>query len=166
MEQGDFKALYLENLRLWQLKVACGMVWHTEQLKASLKVPLDTAHLVLVQDAPLSIRFRFDEKRFDVEGAYDIRHEIIKSRLDKAVVKSERERLTQPGKIAIVYSHPEEAIKMDRHIDFLHSEGYLNGEKEDLELEDLPGVQGLKSPRVSVNIESQALSKRFIKVGG
>jgi len=166
MEGDEFNELYLKNLRLWQLKVACGMAWLTEQLKSSIKVPLDTAHLVLVQDTPLSIRFRFDEKRFDVDGAYDIRHEIIKSRLDKAVIKGRRERLTQPGKIAIVYSHPDEALEMDRHIDFLRSEGYLSGEPETLELEDLPGVQGLRSLRVGVNLESQALSQRVKSMTG
>ncbi|MBW1996525.1 MAG: GAF domain-containing protein [Deltaproteobacteria bacterium] len=158
-DEGHFNQLYLKNLRLWQLKLACGMTWRTEQLKFSLKVPLDTAHLILVQDAPLSIRFRYDEKRFDVDGAYDIRHEIIKSRLDKAVVKGGRERLTQPGKIAIVYSHPNEGKEIRHHIEFLQCEGYLTGELEALELADLPGVQGLKSFRVCVNIESQAFSK-------
>jgi hypothetical protein len=131
MEDGHFNEIYLKNLRLWQLKLACGMAWHTEQLKSSLKVPLDTAHLILVQDTPLSIRFRFDEKRFDVDGAYDVRHEIIKSRLDKAFVKGGGERLTQPGKIAIVYSHPEEAKEMRHHIEFLQSEGYLTARRPD-----------------------------------
>ena len=141
--------------------MAAGIAWHTEKLKSSLKVPLDTAHLVLVQNMPLSIRFRFDEKRFDVDGAYDIRQEIIKSRIDKAVVKKDGERLTLPEKIAIVYSHPEEVQEIRRHIDFLQKEGYLTGEVEDLELEDLPGVQGLKSLRIGVNLESKALSKRL-----
>ena len=157
LEEGGFNELYLKNMRLWQLKVACGMAWHTEQLKSSLKVPLDTAHLVLVQNTPLSIRFRYDEKRFDVDGAYDIRHEIIKSRIDKAVVKGRRERLTQPGRIAVVYSHPEEAQEMMRHIEFLRSQGYLHEGVEDLELEDLSGVQGLRSLRVKVDLESRVL---------
>jgi hypothetical protein len=160
-EEGDFHELYLKNLRLWQLKVACGMAWQTEQLKSTLKVPLDAAHLILVQDSPLSIRFRFDEKRFDVDGTYDIRHEIIKSRIDKAVVRGGTERLTQPGKIAIVYSHPEEAREMRRHIRFLQSEGFLNGELETLDLEELPGIQGLKSLRVGINLESSAISERL-----
>ncbi|MFQ5485991.1 MAG: hypothetical protein ACE5DO_11755, partial [Desulfobacterales bacterium] len=160
MEKGDFNDLYLKNLRLWQVKVAAGIAWHTEQLKASLKVPLDTAHLILIQDTPLSIRFRFDEKRFDVDGAYDVRQEIIKSRLDKAVVKGRKERLTQPGKIAIVYSHQEEALEMRRHIDFLKAEGYLSGKLENLELEPLPGVHGLRSLRIGVNLQSQILSQR------
>ena len=150
MQQGGFNELYLRDLRLWQLKVACGMATITEQLKASLKLSLDTAHLVLVQNTPLSIRFRFDERRFDVDGAYDIRHDIIKSRLDKAQVKGGKERLTQPGKIAIVYSHPEEAAEMRRHIQFMQAEDYLTEEIEKLELEDLPGVQGLKALRVGV----------------
>ncbi len=160
LEEGGFNELYLRNLRLWQLKVACGMAWHTEQLKSSLKVPLDTAHLVLVQNTPLSIRFRYDEKRFDVDGAYDIRHEIIKSRIDKAVVKGRRERLTQPGRIAVVYSHPEEAQEMMRHIEFLRSQGYLQEGVEDVELEDLAGVQGLRSLRVKVDLESRVLQER------
>jgi hypothetical protein len=106
--------------------------------------------LILVQNTPLSIRFRFDERRFDVDGAYDIRHDIVKSRLDKAQVKGGKERLTQPGKIAIVYSHPEEAAEMYRHIQFMQAEGHLSEEIERLELEDLPGVQGLKALRVGV----------------
>jgi hypothetical protein len=166
LEDGAFSDFYLKNMRLWQIKVACGMAWHTEQLKTSVKTPLDTAHLILVQHAPLAIRFRFDEKRFDVDGAYDIRQEIIKSRIDKAVIKGGEERLTQPGRIAIVYSHPEEAVEMRRHIDFLRSEGYLTGELEDLELEDLPGVQGLRALRAGIDLESPVLAERAGRVIG
>jgi hypothetical protein len=158
-ENGQFNELYLKNMRLWQLKVACGMAWHTEQLKPELKVPLETAHLILLQETPLSIRFRFDEKRFDVDGAYDVRHEIIKSRIDKAVIKGKRERLTQPGKIAVVYSQPDEMREMLQHIDFLRSEGYLVGNPENVDLESLPGVQGLKALRIDVSLESEAISE-------
>ena len=160
LEDAEFNEFYLKDLRLWQLKVACGMAWHTEQLKSELKVPLDTTHLILVQDTPISIRFRYDEKRFDVDGAYDIRQEIIKSRIDKATIKDTKERLTMPGKIAIVYSHPEEAVEMHRHINFLNSDGYLTGETEELELAELPGVRGLKSLRIDVDLKSKALSER------
>jgi len=90
-----------------------------------LPVPLETTHLVLVQHTPLSIRFRFDEKRFDVDGAYDIRYEIVKKRIDKAVVAGTTERLTQPGKIAIVYSQPGEAQEYRSYIEYLQSLGYL-----------------------------------------
>ena len=111
IEEGRFHELYLKNMRLWQLKVACNMAKRTQQLKATLKLPLDIGQLILIQNAPLSIRFRYDEKRFAVDGAYDIRHAIVKSRLDKAVVRGTGERLTQPGKIAIVYSNAMRPMK-------------------------------------------------------
>jgi hypothetical protein len=163
-EEGLFNELYLENLRLWQLMVACGIAWHTEQVKKETKVPLDTAHLILVNHTPLSIRFRFDEKRFDVDGAYDVRQEIIKSRMDKASVKGGAERLTQPGKIAVVYSQPQEGREIRRYIDFLRSQQFLTGETEALEIEELPGVQGLKALRVEIDLESPALSERVSKM--
>ena len=157
--EGHFSRLYLSNFRLWQLMVTCGLAWHTEQLKSELPVPLDTAHLVLVQQTPLSIRFRYDEKRFDVDGAYDVRHEIIRSRLDKATI-SGGERLTQPGMIALVYSQVEEAREMRRHIEHLQSEGFLLPEVENHTLSDLPGVQGLKALRVGIDLASPALAAR------
>ena len=146
LENGEFNEIYLKNLRLWQLKVACGMAWLTEQLKASLKVPLDTAHLILLQNSPLSIRFRFDEKRFDVDGAYDVRNEIMKSRIDKAVVRETGERVTQPGKVAMVYSNPEEAREMRRHIEFLSSEGILDGKHGEPGSGGSPGGPGSEGP--------------------
>lgn len=157
-ENNRFNELYLRDIRLWQMRVACGMAWHTENLKAELKVPLDTAHLILVQSTPLSIRFRYDEKRFDVDGSYDVRHEILKSRIDKAQVKGTSERLTQPGKIAIVYSHFEEAREIRQHIEFIRDMGFLAGDVERLDLGDLPGVQGLKAFRVAVDLESPQLA--------
>jgi hypothetical protein len=49
-----------------------------------------------------------DEKRFDVDGAYNSRYEVIKKRIDKAYIKNTTERITQPGKICIVYSSNED----------------------------------------------------------
>jgi hypothetical protein len=160
VEKGAFNELYLENLRLWQLMVSCGIAWHTEQLKTELKVPLETAHLILVNHTPLSIRFRFDEKRFDVDGAYDVRQEIIKSRIDKAMVKGRAERMTQPGKIAVIYTQPQEGREIRRYIDFLRSQGFLKGDMEALDVEELPGVQGLKALRVEIDLNSPVISER------
>ncbi|MCG8684230.1 MAG: GAF domain-containing protein [Desulfobacterales bacterium] len=147
---------HVQDMTLWQLMLACGLAWHTEQLKPRLKVPLDTCHLILVNHTPLSIRFRFDEKRFDVDGAYDVRHEIIKSRLDKALVKKTGERLTQPGRIAVVYSNPAEGREIRQHIEFMTTLGKLNNDMEFLELDDMPDVRGLKAIRVGVDIAAQA----------
>ena len=143
--------MYLKNLRLWQLMVMCEVVRRTEEIKGSLSVPLETTHLILAQDSPLSIFFSPDERHFEVAGAYDIRHEIIKKRIDKAVIKGTSERLTQPGKIAIVYSQRPEGAEYLEYIDYLQAAGYLQDETEDVELADLQGAQGLKALRVTVD---------------
>ena len=150
VEDGRFDPLYLKSLRIWQLMVLCGVAARADRLTAELPVPLHTTHLVLVQHAPMSIRFRFDEKRFDVDGAYDIRYEIVKKRIDKALIKGTTERVTQPGKLAIVYGQGGEAAEYRGYLEYLRHLGYVSGEVEDLELEELQGVHGLRALRVAV----------------
>src|SRR5262249_17077095 len=135
VERGTFDRLYLHNLRLWQLLVMCGMARQAEQLKGRLKVPLEVAHLILVQHTPLAIRFRFDETRFDIDGAYNMRYEIVKKRIDKAIVRGTHERLTQPGTIVMVYSQAQEAIEYQEYIEYLQAAGYLTPGIEHVELE-------------------------------
>jgi hypothetical protein len=150
LEHENFDMIHVYNLRLWQLLVTCGLTRQAARVKAQLKVPLDVAHLILVQHMPLAIRFRFDEKRFDIDGAYNMRYEIVKKRLDKALIKGSDERLTQPGKIAIVYSQPREALEYQGYIEYLQAAGELTEEVESLVLEDLPGAQGFHALRVTV----------------
>jgi hypothetical protein len=151
LEDGGFAPLHLKNLRLWQLIVACGIAVHVERVKPRMAEPLEITNLILVQHAPLAIRFRFDEKRFDVDGAYNVRYEILKKRIDKAVLRGSTERLTQPGKIAIVYSQSSEAAEYRDYIAYLQAQGYLSGEVEHLDLEELQGVPGLRALRVAVD---------------
>jgi GAF domain len=160
LEDGRFDPLYLKSLRLWQLMVTCGVALRVNRLKDKLSVPLEVTHLVLVQHSPLGIRFRFDEKRFDVDGAYDIRYEIVKKRIDKAVIKRTEERVTQPGKIAIVYAHPSEAHEYRGYIEYLQSLGYFTGEVEDVELDELQGVHGLRALRVAIDLRNPRVDRR------
>ncbi len=152
VENGGFNELYLKNLRLWQLLVGCGIARQTQAILHRLPVPLETTQLILAQHAPLAIRFRFEEKRFDVDGAYNVRYEVIKKRIDKAVVRGTPERVTQPGKIAIIYSQPAEAAEYRDYINYLQAAGYLTGDLEELELEALQGVHGLRALRVTVDL--------------
>jgi hypothetical protein len=156
-EDGVFDPLYLKNLRLWQLMVACGVALRVERLKDRLPVMLDITNLILIQHAPLSIRFRFDEKRFDVDGAYNVRYEIIKKRIDKAIIRGTTERLTQPGKIALVYSHATEASEWREYIEYLQRLGYLTPDVEEVELDELQGAQGLRALRVTVDLANREL---------
>ena len=159
VEDGHFDPFYLRNLRLWQLRITCEIARLCEGFKPRLKLPLETTHLILVQDAPMSIRFSETERDFIVDGAYNIHYEIMKKRIDKALVNGSTERLTQPGKIAIVYSHNKEAQEYRRYIDYLQHQGYLQDSVEDLALETLQGLQGLRALRVTVDVQNQSLSK-------
>ena len=146
----EFDRLYLNNLRLWQLQVMCEMENRHYALKPKLQVPLDVASLVLVYNGSLSIRFRMDEKKFDVDGTYNARYEIIKKRIDKSYIKGTNERLTQPGKISIVYSQKKDELEYLRYIKFLKAKGYFQDKVEIVELEGLQGISGLKAIRASV----------------
>jgi len=111
--------------------------------------------LILIHSQPISISFRRDERKFDVEGSYNIRYEIIKKRLDKVHIKDTQERLTQPGKISIVYSNQKEIPEYEEYIRFLQKKNILKPEIEMLELEELQGVKGLKAMRVEINLDSE-----------
>ena len=149
----SYHPIYLENIRIWQIMVICGAAYVADNLSASLPVPLELTHLVVVQDAPLSIRFSQDEKQFEVDGAYNIRYEIMKKRIDKAKIKDTDERLTQPGKLAIVYTSKKEKSDYEKYLRYLASEKYLLDDIEDLVLEDLQGISGLRALRVGINIK-------------
>src|SRR5215510_11979964 len=161
VEGGPVDPICLKNLRLWQLILTCGIAARAHRLRDLLPVPLETTHLILVQHTPLAIRFRFDEKRFDVDGAYDIRYEIVKKRIDKAVVEGTTDRVTQPGQVVIVYSQNAEAQEYRGYIEYLESLGYLTGEVENLDLAELQGVQGLRALRVAVDLENSKLQQRL-----
>ncbi|MRI01835.1 GAF domain-containing protein [Kriegella sp. EG-1] len=146
----SYEPLYLNNLRLWQLQVMCDMENTHYRLKPELPVPLDVASLILVYNTSLSIRFRMDEKQFDVDGTYNARYEIIKKRIDKSFVKGTNERLTQTGKMVIVYSQKSDELEYLRYIKFLKSKGYFTGKIEIVELQGLQGVSGLKAIRAEI----------------
>ena len=149
-KENNFNRIYLYNLRLWQLQAMCEMENSFYKLKETLPMPLDVASMILVFGSSLSLRFRMDEKRFDVDGTYNARYEVVKKRVDKANIKGTDERITQAGKISIVYSQSEDEREYLKYIQFLQHKKQLGDKIEILELDDLQGVTGLKAIRVNV----------------
>lgn len=149
-KHNSFDLIYLYNLRLWQLQVMCEMENEYYQHQNEYPIALDVASLILVFNQPLSIRFRMDEKRFDVDGTYNARYEVVKKRVDKAFIKGTQERITKKGKLTIVYSQNEDGTEYKNYIKFLQSKKVLEDDLEHLYLEDLQGVTGLKALRVSI----------------
>jgi hypothetical protein len=148
-----FDLLYLKNIRLWQLRSMAEVARTTHRLLPLLKVPLQTTQLIFIHSQCITISFRRDERRFDVEGSYNIRYEVIKKRLDKVCIKDSTERLTQPGMIALAYSNQKEVQEYQQYIEFLQNKNILKRGIEFLELEELQGVKGLKAMRVHINLE-------------
>ena len=148
-----FDEIYLRNLKMWQLTVLTKAARVAHELEKELSHPLRTTQLILSHGQTLSILFRTEERKFDVDGAYNIRYEIVKKRIDKAHIKNTTERLTQPGKIAIVYSQSKDAAEYTEYIEFLQNKKLLRPGIETLDLEELQGVVGLKALRVDVNFD-------------
>ncbi|WP_205508973.1 GAF domain-containing protein [Longitalea arenae] len=151
--QKPFDILYLKNLRLWQLSSMAAIAKITHEMLPKLSKPLQTTQLIFIHSNTIDISFRNDERRFDAEGGYNIRYQVIKKRIDKVHVADTNERLTQPGKIALVYFNRRDADEYISHIQYLQEQGILLDDLEFLDLEELQGVAGLKALRVGINLE-------------
>lgn len=147
-----FSEIYVSNLKMWQISLLVKAARVAYQLEKKLPLAMQTTQLILAHCIPLSISFRRKERKFDVDGAYNIRYEIVKKRIDKVHIK-DGDRLTAPGHIAIVYSQQKELQEYLEYIEFFMSEGMLEGEVEHHELEELQGVSGLRAVRVKINLE-------------
>ncbi len=90
---------------------------------------------------------------FNVKVIY--KTETVKKRIDKAEIKGKEERLTQPDKIAIIYSQNTESQEYFDYIEYLQANDYVKKEIEELELEEVQGVKGLRALRISINTDSK-----------
>ena len=158
-----YDPIFLKNLRLWQLRVLCESELEYNQFRKNLEFSLDVSSLILVYSTPISIRFRMDEKRFDVDGSYNARYEMIKKRIDKSTIKNSSERITQPGKISIIFSQEKERHDYLQLIKILQNQNILESNVEELEVEDLQGINGLKALRVGINFEAEEVDYEFVE---
>jgi hypothetical protein len=140
----------LDAMRLWQLRTICHMDSAHRKLYKQLPYPLLVTSLILVYNTEIAIRFRMDEKRFDVDGTYNARFEMVKKRIDKATIKNTGQRITQPGKIAIVFTGEQERERYLPYVRILQKEKMLSAKVELYDIEDLQGLVGLKGLSVKI----------------
>ncbi|MCO6175358.1 GAF domain-containing protein [Flavobacterium sp. NRK F10] len=162
--QRKFDLLYLQNLRLWQFQTLCEMEIEHHKIKSQLPFPLEVTSLILVFNSPISIRFRMDEKRFDVDGTYNARYEVVKKRIDKAFIKNKKERITAQGKITIVYSGKHEEEEYLKYVRYLQHKNIIAPEVEQFEVQDLQGVSGLNAIRVTILHENAKPEKSKVTI--
>ena len=150
LKRHNFSRIHLRNLRLSQLVDICQLTRKIGALSETLPMPLRTAQLVFAYTTPLNIRFRMDEKRFDVDGDYNVRYEILKKRIDKATVHQGAERLTQAGRVSIVYLQDRDLEEYQEYLQYLRQADFIDGEVEHLILDPLQSVNGLRAIRFRV----------------
>lgn len=145
-----FNHFHLKNLRLWQLTSMAAIAKITHELIPQMPNQLFTTQLIFVHDNMINIGFRADERKFDVEGAYSIRYQMIKKRIDKVHIRDTEERLTQPDKIVLIYFDKSDIRDYLPFIQYLQEKQVLKDDLEELLLEDLQGLSGLKALRIGV----------------
>ena len=150
LKNHHFSNVHLRNLRLAQLIDMCEATRLTTRLSQELPMPLRTAQLIFAYTSPLDIKFRMDEKRFDVDGDYNVRYEILKKRIDKATIDKGAQRLTLANMISIVYLNDKDRDEYGNYLNYLQQAGYIDGEVEDLILDPLQSVNGLRALRFRV----------------
>jgi hypothetical protein len=148
-----FPADAQETIINWQMDSMMDMAFAAHKNKHKLTVPLETTQLILVHENKVDISYRIDERHFDVQGSYSIRYEVVKKRIDKVHLLNSAERLTQPGTIAIVYTHKNSIHPYLAKINALTASGNLLPGVEYLDLEQLQGIGKLKAIRVNINFD-------------
>ena len=150
LKNPSFEIQQLETFRLWQLKSMCELTRRIANLQSDLSHHMTTAQLILVYSLPMTIRFRMDEKKFDVDGNDNVRYALLKKRIDKALIRGTANRLTLPGKVAIVYSQDKDRQEYQKYLNYLIEKKIIEPTVEDLELAPLQGIKGLKAIRITV----------------
>ncbi|MEO6283183.1 MAG: GAF domain-containing protein [Dyadobacter sp.] len=145
-----FNHFHLKNLRLWQLSSMIAVVKMTHSLQSEMSKVLQTTQLIFIHNHTIDISFRPDERKFDVEGAYNIRYHMIKKRIDKAHIRGTGERLTQPDKIALIFFEKKDVEDYLPFIRYLQETNAISAEVEEVDLEDLQGLSGLHALRLGL----------------
>jgi hypothetical protein len=147
----------MRSLRYEQLRAVCDCARTAFKLQTLYDTQLEVTHLVLVQDLTVDIIHDDNTERlFEVRGTRDIRYEIVKKRIDKAVDEQSRTRITQPGMLTIVYSTEEEWAEYQQYLRYLAREGWVDSEIQCSTVEPLQGITGLKFGRVRVLPETDS----------
>ncbi len=146
-----FSIYHLRSLRYEQLRAVCDCARTAFNFQTLYNTQMEVTHLVLVQDQTVDIiHDENTEKLFEVRGTRDIRYEIVKKRIDKAVDEQARTRITQPGMLTLVYSTEEEWAEYHQYLRYLAREGWVDTEIQSGTVEPLQGITGLRFARVRV----------------
>ena len=150
-----FESSFLRTIRKLQIisMVHIGQV--AAKVMLSQPVPMQVTLLIFVHTSTIDISFREDERRFDVEGGYNIRYQMVKKRIDKVRIKDTNERLVRPNTLAIIF----QGDTLEKEVRELLSEvaaiGMLEPEVEFCTLEEIQGVSELRAIRAEIVLNEE-----------
>ena len=144
-----FDRIYIQNLRLWQLQIMCELVRTIQNLQ-NIEYDINLTSLILVYSNPINIKFRMEEKKFDLDGAMNAFYEAVKKRLEKAFIKNTTQRIVEKNKLTIVYNNPTDELEYLKYITFLQNKKLLDNNLEFLEVEEMQSITGYKALRVDI----------------
>lgn len=151
--RNDFKSSMLKKIRKEQIANIARIGQLADRMKQELPIPLETTQLIFIHPNPIDISFRDDERRFDVEGSYNIRYQIIKKRIDKVKILDSEERLVKPGYIAIVFNRNQVVRDLKSCLKEVAEMGFIESDIEEIRLEKLQGISDLKALRVKIKLD-------------
>jgi hypothetical protein len=91
-----------------------------------------------------------DEKRFDVDGTYNARYEVVKNVLTKQTSKEQRKELLKRENHHCVFPQLRRN-RIPKVYQVLQFKGILEPTIEQFDVEELQGVSGLKAIRIKVS---------------
>lgn len=144
-----FDRIYIQNIRLWQLQIMCELVRTIIDYETN-GFDINLTSLILVHSNPINIKFRMEEKKFDLDGAMNAFYEAVKKRLEKAFIKNTTQRIVEKNKLTVVYNNPTDELEYLKYIKFLQSKNLLANAIEFLEVEDMQSITGYKVLRVAI----------------
>ena len=149
-----FQPSILHEIRKHQLISMARIGQRAAEIKNSLAVPMQVTLLIFIHTAAIDISFRDDERRFDVEGGYNIRYQMVKKRIDKVHIKSSHERLVQPNTVAIVFQGETLESEIKKIVHEVVEMGLIVPSFELLDLEEIQGVNELRAVRAAIALTS------------
>lgn len=145
-----FEPTFLRQIRKLQIISMAHIGQRAAILCASLPVPMQVTLLIFVHTSTIDISFREDERRFDVEGGYNIRYQMVKKRIDKVRIKDTKERLVRPNTLAIVFQDDTLEHEIRNLLSEVADIGMLKPDFEFCMLEEIQGVSELRAVRANI----------------
>lgn len=148
-----FDPALLREIRKQQFISMARIAKRAAQIEKSLAVPMQVTLLIFVHGSAIDISFREDERRFDVDGGYNIRYQMVKKRIDKARIAGSRERLVRPNTLAIVFQGDSLEKEITAILEEVAAAGFLKQEVERCTLEEIQGVSEMRALRTDIMLD-------------